>query len=47
MTEYLFWVWDPEVPGGLHEPARILKEGFMDAEMYKVGEHQSNEYCHS
>ncbi|CAH1791753.1 unnamed protein product [Owenia fusiformis] len=33
--EYLFWKWDPELPGGLNEPARLLEEGFMDADTYK------------
>ena len=37
LLEYLFWVWDPELPGGLHEHSRILEEGFMDPETYRVG----------
>lgn len=31
-TEYLFWIWDPELIGGCNEPIRILEEGFLDAE---------------
>ena len=37
LLEYLFWMWDPEMPGGQMEPARIPEEGFMDADTYKVG----------
>ena len=36
MLEYLFWTWDPHLPGGVHEKTRILEEGFMDAISYKV-----------
>ena len=34
--EYLFFVWDPTLPGGGTEMARIPDEGFRDAETYKV-----------
>ncbi|XP_052769048.1 leucine-rich repeat-containing protein 9-like isoform X3 [Mya arenaria] len=34
LLEYLFWMWDPSLPGGTNEPERILEEGFMDAENY-------------
>ncbi|XP_064621486.1 leucine-rich repeat-containing protein 9-like isoform X3 [Lineus longissimus] len=34
LLEYLFWVWDPEVPGGQTEPARVLEEGFLDADTH-------------
>ena len=37
LLEYLFWMWDPSLTGGAHEPERILEEGFMDAETYMVG----------
>ncbi|XP_053406324.1 leucine-rich repeat-containing protein 9-like isoform X5 [Mercenaria mercenaria] len=38
LLEYLFWMWDPSLPGGCNEPERILEEGFMDAENYmKLG----------
>lgn len=36
LLEYLFWIWDPQLPGGQNEPERILEEGFMDSENYKV-----------
>nr|XP_022332451.1 leucine-rich repeat-containing protein 9-like isoform X3 [Crassostrea virginica] len=36
MLEYLFWTWDPHLPGGVHETTRILEEGFMDAISYKA-----------
>ncbi|KAL4237983.1 Leucine-rich repeat-containing protein 9 [Mactra antiquata] len=36
LLEYLFWMWDPSLPGGSNEPERILEEGFMDAENYLV-----------
>lgn len=36
LLEYLFWIWDPDMPGGGNEPARVPEEGFMDAESYKV-----------
>lgn len=36
LLEYLFWMWDPSLPGGCNEPERILEEGFMDAENYLV-----------
>ena len=29
----MFWVWEPELQG---EPGRVLEEGFMDAQTYKV-----------
>ena len=43
LLEYLFWVWDPEMPGGSMEPARVPEEGFLDAETYKV---QGNTLIH-
>ncbi|XP_022332451.2 leucine-rich repeat-containing protein 9-like isoform X3 [Crassostrea virginica] len=36
MLEYLFWTWDPHLPGGVHETTRVLEEGFMDAISYKA-----------
>ncbi|CAL1540956.1 unnamed protein product [Lymnaea stagnalis] len=33
--EYLFWMSDPEMEGGVSEAFRIPEEGFMDAETYK------------
>ena len=36
LLEYLFWIWDPEVPGGQTDIARILEDGFPDASTYKV-----------
>ena len=36
LLEYLFWIWDPEVPGGQTDVARILEDGFPDASTYKV-----------
>ena len=36
LLEYLFWVWNPEVAGGLTEPSRVLEAGFHDADTYKV-----------
>ncbi|XP_025105112.1 leucine-rich repeat-containing protein 9-like isoform X2 [Pomacea canaliculata] len=36
LLEYLFWIWDPDMPGGWNEPARVPEEGFMDAESYKM-----------
>lgn len=36
LLEYLFWIWDPEMPGGSMEPLRIPEEGFMDAETYTM-----------
>ncbi|KAK7487003.1 hypothetical protein BaRGS_00021673, partial [Batillaria attramentaria] len=36
LLEYLFWMWDPDMPGGSMEPARVPEEGFMDAETYKM-----------
>ncbi len=36
MLEYLFWVWDPELPGSQTETERVLQQGFMDGETYKV-----------
>lgn len=39
-VEYLFWVWDPEMAGGLNEPARVCEDGFLDADSYKkLGKH--------
>ncbi|XP_013396331.1 leucine-rich repeat-containing protein 9 [Lingula anatina] len=35
LIEYLFWVWDPELPGGTSEPARVLEEGFLDSDTYR------------
>ncbi|KAK3093172.1 hypothetical protein FSP39_012192 [Pinctada imbricata] len=35
LLEYLFWMWDPNLPGGEHEACRVLEDGFMDAESYK------------
>ncbi|XP_005098353.1 leucine-rich repeat-containing protein 9 [Aplysia californica] len=36
--EYLFWMSDPEMPGGHNESARIPEEGFLDGETYmKLG----------
>ncbi|XP_062619612.1 leucine-rich repeat-containing protein 9-like isoform X3 [Saccostrea cucullata] len=34
--EYLFWIWDPNLPGGVHESTRVMEEGFMDAMSYKA-----------
>ena len=34
--EYLFWIWDPDLPGGQSEPANVLEDGFKDGAMYKV-----------
>ena len=36
LLEYLFWIHDPELPGGSTEQQRILEDGFMDAATYKV-----------
>ena len=36
LLEYLFWVYDPELPGGATEMERVLEEGFMDPDMLKV-----------
>ncbi|XP_070181590.1 leucine-rich repeat-containing protein 9-like isoform X2 [Littorina saxatilis] len=36
LLEYLFWIWDPNMPGGHVEPARVPEEGFMDADTYKM-----------
>lgn len=36
LLEYLFWIWDPQLPGGFHETTRVLEEGYMDAISYKV-----------
>ncbi|XP_076442127.1 leucine-rich repeat-containing protein 9-like isoform X2 [Babylonia areolata] len=36
LLEYLFWIWDPEMPGGTMEPARVPEEGFRDAETHKM-----------
>ncbi|XP_078672195.1 leucine-rich repeat-containing protein 9-like isoform X1 [Branchiostoma floridae x Branchiostoma belcheri] len=33
--EYLFYVWDPELPGAGTDPHRVLEEGFMDAHTYQ------------
>jgi len=27
--EYLFWVWNPELPGGSTAPAKVLEDGFV------------------
>ncbi|XP_077999840.1 leucine-rich repeat-containing protein 9-like isoform X2 [Glandiceps talaboti] len=35
LLEYLFFVWDPELPGGKNELMRVLEEGPMDADTYK------------
>ncbi|XP_041353285.1 leucine-rich repeat-containing protein 9-like isoform X2 [Gigantopelta aegis] len=35
LLEYLFWVWNPEVPGGLSEHIRVVEAGFHDADTYK------------
>ncbi|XP_033624638.1 leucine-rich repeat-containing protein 9-like [Asterias rubens] len=34
LQEYLFFVWDPDLPGGEYEPMKILEEGPMDSETY-------------
>lgn len=36
LLEYLFWMWDPQLPGGAQEPTRVLEEGFLDADSYQV-----------
>ena len=36
LLEYLFWIYDPELPGGANELERILEEGFMDPDTLKV-----------
>lgn len=36
LLEYLFWIWDPQLPGGFHETTQVLEEGYMDAISYKV-----------
>lgn len=36
LLEYLFWIWDPQLPGGFHETTRVLEEGYMDAISYKA-----------
>ena len=36
LLEYLFWVWDPDLPGGQHEPRRVIQNGFMDPVTCKV-----------
>jgi hypothetical protein len=36
LLEYLFWIWDPNLPGGVHETTRVVEEGFMDSMSYKV-----------
>ncbi|XP_021359491.1 leucine-rich repeat-containing protein 9-like isoform X7 [Mizuhopecten yessoensis] len=33
--EYLFWMWDPLLLGGVQEPMRVLEEGYMDSNTYK------------
>ncbi|XP_071079047.1 leucine-rich repeat-containing protein 9-like [Haliotis cracherodii] len=35
LLEYLFWMWDPDIAGGATEMARVLEEGFPDADMYQ------------
>ncbi|XP_038075835.1 leucine-rich repeat-containing protein 9-like [Patiria miniata] len=34
LQEYLFFVWDPDLPGGENEPVKILEEGPMDCDTY-------------
>ena len=36
LQEYLFFIWDPELPGGENQPMKILEEGPMDVETYIV-----------
>ncbi|XP_056023048.1 leucine-rich repeat-containing protein 9-like isoform X3 [Ostrea edulis] len=36
LLEYLFWIWDPNLPGGIHETTRVVEEGFMDSMSYKA-----------
>ena len=36
LLEYLFWIWDPDLPGGQHEPRRVIQDGFMDPATCKV-----------
>ncbi|XP_077863786.1 leucine-rich repeat-containing protein 9-like [Saccoglossus kowalevskii] len=38
LLEYLFFVWDPELPGGKNELMRVLEEGPMDPETYQIVE---------
>ncbi|XP_022094850.1 leucine-rich repeat-containing protein 9-like [Acanthaster planci] len=35
LQEYLFFVWDPDLPGGEDEPMKILEEGPLDGETYR------------
>lgn len=35
LQEYLFFVWDPELPGGENQPMKVLEEGPMDQETYR------------
>ena len=36
LQEYLFFIWDPELPGGENQPMKVLEEGPMDQETYRV-----------
>lgn len=36
LQEYLFFVWDPELPGGENQPMKVLEDGPMDQETYRV-----------
>ncbi|XP_041469372.1 leucine-rich repeat-containing protein 9-like isoform X1 [Lytechinus variegatus] len=35
LQEYLFFVWDPELPGGENQPMKVLEDGPMDQETYR------------
>ncbi|XP_072171420.1 leucine-rich repeat-containing protein 9-like [Diadema setosum] len=35
LQEYLFFVWDPELPGGENQPMKVLEEGPMDQDTYR------------
>lgn len=34
LLEYLFWMQDPQLSNGAHEPGHLLEEGFLEADTY-------------
>lgn len=36
LLEYLFWMQDPQLSNGAHQPGHLLEEGFLEAEAYSV-----------
>lgn len=34
LLEYLFWMQDPQLSNGAHQPGHLLEEGFLEAEAY-------------